>query len=184
MTNDREAQQAGLKRADTRQKVLQAVSRLPGRQRRLLLLRELEGSSYAEIGEIMGISPIRVGKMLYRARLGFRQAYASQIGDKEKKEKCRRLGHLLSVFNDGELLGPARRKALEHLAECTGCRRMKDKLASTSELLATLVPTPAPPGKPGSAAGCASPKSPPPPSAPLASSKPPPPAATAGSPST
>ena len=146
MTNDREAQQAGLERADTRQKVLQAVSRLPGRQRRILLLRELEGSSYAEIGEVMGISPNKVGKMLYRARLGFRQAYSSQIGDREKKEKCRRLGHLLSVFNDGELLGPGRRKALEHLAECADCRRMQDKLASTSELLATLVPTPAPPG--------------------------------------
>jgi transcriptional regulator with XRE-family HTH domain len=146
MTNNREAQQAGLERADIRQKVLQAVSRLPGRQRRLLLLRELEGLSYAQIGEVMGISPNKVGKMLYRARLGFRQAYSSQVRGREKKEKCRRLGHLLSVFSDGELLGAERRKALEHLAECPDCRRMQDKLASASELLATLVPTPAPPG--------------------------------------
>ncbi|GAJ22243.1 unnamed protein product, partial [marine sediment metagenome] len=61
MTNNREAQQAGLERADIRQKVLQAVSRLPGRQRRLFLLRELEGLSYAQIGEVMGISPNKAG---------------------------------------------------------------------------------------------------------------------------
>ena len=146
MTNNREAQQAGLERADIRQKVLQAVSRLPGRQRRLFLLRELEGLSYAQIGEVMGISPNKAGKMLHRARLGFRQAYSSQVGVKEKKEKCRRLGHLLSVLYDGELLGPERRKVVEHLTDCPDCRRMQDKLASTSELLATLVPTPAPPG--------------------------------------
>jgi len=146
MTNNRGAQQAGLERADIRQKVLQAVSRLPQRQRRLLLLRELEGLSYAQIGETMGISPTKLAKMLHRARLAFRQAYASQVGAKERKEKCRRLGHLLSALYDGESVGPERRKAVEHLAECPDCRRMQDKLASTSELLATLVPTPAPPG--------------------------------------
>ncbi len=146
MTNDREGQQAGLARADTRQKVLQAVSRLPGRERRVLLLRELEGSSYAEIGEVMGISPTRVGKMLHRARLGFRQAYSRLVGSKEKKGKCRRLGYLLSALYDGELLGPGQQKAAEHLADCVDCQWMRDKLALASELLATLVPTPAPPG--------------------------------------
>jgi transcriptional regulator with XRE-family HTH domain len=146
MTNNREAQQAGLERADIRQRVLQAVSRLPGRQRRLLLLRELEGLSYAQIGEVMGISPNKLAKMLHRARLGFRQAYSGQVGGREGKGKCRRLGHLLSALYDGELLGPERRRAIEHLAECPDCRRMQDRLASTSELLAILVPTPPPPG--------------------------------------
>jgi len=146
MTTNREAQQAGLERADIRQKVLQAVSRLPARQRRLLLLRELEGLSYAQIGETTGISPNKVPKMLHRARQGFRQAYSSQVGDRERKEKCRRLGHLLSALYDGELLALEGRRAIEHLAECPDCRRMQEKLASTSELLATLVPTPAPPG--------------------------------------
>ncbi len=146
VTNNREAQQAGLERVDIRQRVLQAVSRLPGRQRRLLLLRELEGLSYAQMGEVVGISPERVGKVLQRARLGFRQAYSSQVAGRETKEKCGRLGHLLSAFYDGELLGLERQRVVEHLAECPDCRRMQDKLASTSELLATLVPTPAPPG--------------------------------------
>jgi hypothetical protein len=146
VTNSRQGQQAGLERADIRQKVLQAVSRLPGRQRRLLLLRELEGLSYAQVGETMGISPSRVAKMLHRARLKFKQAYSSQVAGRERKEKCRRLGHLLSAFCDGELLGLERRQVVEHLAECPDCRRIQDKLASISELLATLVPTPAPPG--------------------------------------
>ena len=146
MTNNSEAQQAGLERADIRQRVLQAVSRLPGRQRRLLLLRELEGLSYAQLGETMDISPSKVAKMLHQARLGFQQAYFSQVAGRESKQKCRRLGHLLSASYDGELLGLERRQVVEHLAECLDCRRILDKLASTSELLATLVPTPAPPG--------------------------------------
>ncbi len=146
MTSNSEAQQAGLERADVRQKVLQAVGCLPERQRRLLLLRELEGLSYAQIGEAMGISPSKVGKLLHRARLRFRQAYSRQIAGRETKEKCRRLGHLLSVLHDGELLAPEQRQVVEHLAECPDCGRVQQKLASTSELLATLVPTPAPPG--------------------------------------
>jgi len=146
MTNNSEAQQAGLERADIRQRVLQAVSRLPGRQRRLLLLRELEGLSYAQLGETMDISPSKVAKMLHQARLGFQQAYSSQVAGRESRQKCRRPGHLLSAFYDGELLGLERRQVVEHLAECLDCRRILDKLASTSELLATLVPTPAPPG--------------------------------------
>ncbi len=111
MTNSSETQQAGLERADIRQKVLHAVSRLPQRQRRLFLLRELEGLSYAEIGEVMGISRNRVGKTLHQARLGFRKAYAGQVGDRERKEKCRRLGHLLSALYDGELVGRGRERA-------------------------------------------------------------------------
>jgi len=146
MTSNSEAQQAGLERADVRQKVLQAVGCLPERQRRLLLLRELEGLSYVQIGEAMGISPSNVGKLLHRARLRFRQAYSRQVAGRETKEKCRRLGHLLSVLHDGELLAPEQRQVVEHLSECPDCCRMQEKLASTSELLATLVPTPAPPG--------------------------------------
>ncbi|MGQ9572014.1 MAG: sigma factor-like helix-turn-helix DNA-binding protein [Dehalococcoidia bacterium] len=146
MTGNSEAQQAGLERADIRQRVLQAVSRLPARRRRLLLLRELEGLSYAQIGETMGISLGRIAKMLHGARLAFKQAYSRQMGRRETKGKCRRLGYLVSAFYDDELLGLERRQLSEHLAECSDCRVMQDKLASVSELLATLVPTPAPPG--------------------------------------
>lgn len=146
MTNNSETQQAGLERADIRQRVLQAVGHLPGRERRLLLLRELEGLSYAQIGEALGLSRSRVARILHQARLGFRQAYSSQMKGGESEHKCRRLGHLLSAFYDGELPGLTQRQVAGHLAECLACRRMQDKLASTSELLATLGPTPAPPG--------------------------------------
>jgi len=146
MTNNSEAQQAGLERADIRQRVLQAVGHLPGRQRRLLLLRELEGLSYAQIGESLGLSRSRVARILHQARLGFRQAYSSQMKNGESEHKCRRLGHLLSAFYDGELPGLTQRQVAGHLAECLACRKLQEKLASTSELLATLGPTPAPPG--------------------------------------
>jgi hypothetical protein len=138
--------QAGLDRADVRQAVWQAAAQLPARDRRILLMRELEGLSYAGIAEATHLSLDKVRRILHRARLHFRRLYARQVSVKDARDRCRRLGDLLSGHHDGELLGLDRRRAAEHLADCTDCQRALGKLASTSELLATLVPTPAPPG--------------------------------------
>ncbi len=138
--------QAGLDRADVRQRVWQAAAQLPAGDRRILLMRELEGLSYARIAEATHLSPDKVRRVLHRARVHFRRLYARQISARDTPIKCRRLGDLLSGHHDGELLGLDRRRAAEHLADCVDCQNALDKLASTSELLATLVPTPAPPG--------------------------------------
>ena len=136
----------GLQRADLRQKVWAAAARMPARPRRLLLRRELEGLSYAQIGAAMGISTEKVRRRLHRARALFRKKYAPYLTVREKRVKCRRLGDLLSGYYDGELRGMLSRRVADHLAQCPDCRRAEERLASTSELLATLAPTPAPPG--------------------------------------
>lgn len=138
--------QAGLDRADVRQKVWQAAAQLPARDRRVLLMRELEGMGYARIAEATHLSPDKVRRLLHRARTSFRRLYVRQVSAKDTTEKCRRLGDLLSGHHDGELLGLDRRRAAEHLTDCADCQNALHKLESTSELLATLVPTPAPPG--------------------------------------
>ncbi len=138
--------QAGLERADIRQRVWQAAAGLPARHRRVILLRELEYLSYAQIGARMHLPEDSVRKLLHEARLRFRRAYSAHVPGKERKERCRRLGHLLSGYHDDELRGVERRRVAEHLAECADCRRVLENLSSTSELITTLVPTPAPPG--------------------------------------
>ena len=137
---------AGIQRADLRQKVWAAAARMPARPRRLLLRRELEGLSYAQIGAAMGISTDKVRRRLHRARALFRKKYASYMSVRDKRAKCRRLGDHLSGYYDDEMRGMNRRRVADHLAQCPDCRRAEEALASTSELLATLAPTPAPPG--------------------------------------
>jgi cell division septation protein DedD len=136
----------GLQRADLRQKVWAAAARMPARPRRLLLRRELEGLSYAQIGAALGISTEKVRRRLHRARALFRKKYTPYLMAREKRVKCRRLGDLVSGYYDGELRGMVSRRVADHLAQCPDCRRAEERLASTSELLATLAPTPAPPG--------------------------------------
>ena len=137
---------AGIQRADLRQKVWAAAARMPARPRRLLLRRELEGLSYAQIGAAMGVSTEKVRRRLHRARALFRKKYGPYLTLREKRVKCRRLGDLLSGYYDDELRGMLSRRVADHLVRCPDCRRAEERLASTSELLATLAPTPAPPG--------------------------------------
>jgi len=54
-----------------------ALLRLPERQSRLLLLRQM-GLSYAELAEVNDIAPGSVGKMLSRAADKFREAYQKE----------------------------------------------------------------------------------------------------------
>lgn len=52
-----------------------ALAQLPERQRSLLLLRDAEGLSYAEIADVLELSMSAVKVNLFRARNAFRAAY-------------------------------------------------------------------------------------------------------------
>jgi RNA polymerase sigma-70 factor (ECF subfamily) len=60
------------------QRVLDAMS---PRNRQALILREYEGLSTHEIGEVMGLSRSAVKSVLFRAREEFRQVYGQMIGE-------------------------------------------------------------------------------------------------------
>jgi len=62
-----------LQRAD-RQLLEQAMNHLPDGLREILMLRELEGLSYKEIAEVVGVPMGTVMSMLFRARERFRHA--------------------------------------------------------------------------------------------------------------
>lgn len=54
-----------------------ALGQLPEKQRSILLLRDSEGLSYAEIADVLAISMAAVKVNLFRARHAFRAAYAA-----------------------------------------------------------------------------------------------------------
>jgi RNA polymerase sigma-70 factor (ECF subfamily) len=67
-----------LQRAD-RQLLEQAMNRLPDRLREVLLLRELEGLSYKEIAEVVGVPMGTVMSTLSRARERFHHAASDLV---------------------------------------------------------------------------------------------------------
>lgn len=61
--------------AEDRQDLERALSRLPSRQRRALLLQAVEGWSYADIAAAEGLSISSTRSLLFRARAGLRLAW-------------------------------------------------------------------------------------------------------------
>jgi len=97
----------------------QAFVSLPAAQAEILVLRELEGFSYDEIGVRMGISRSAVESMLFRARRSLRDEY----GEIATGERCRSMRAVMARIAEG--VGQRRdRKGLErHLRDCVQCRR-------------------------------------------------------------
>lgn len=63
---------------EQRRAVRRALDTLPTHYRQALILRQLQGLSYAEIGEALGISVDAVTSLIHRARQAFRAAYSRQ----------------------------------------------------------------------------------------------------------
>jgi len=62
---------------ESRQKMLEALERLPAEYRAVFILRDVEGLSNAEAGEALGISVAAVKSRLHRARLTLRGMLSS-----------------------------------------------------------------------------------------------------------
>jgi RNA polymerase sigma factor (sigma-70 family) len=96
----------------------QAFGGLPRAQHEALVLRELEGLSYAEIGSRMGLTPSAVESTIFRARRGLRDEFEEIATG----ERCRTMQIAISALAEG--IGTARdRRMLErHVRHCVGCR--------------------------------------------------------------
>jgi RNA polymerase sigma-70 factor (ECF subfamily) len=70
---DWESPEAILRRTETRELVREAIDRLPKNYRTVLLLRDIEGLSGAEVGEMLGITTGAVKVRLHRARQALRE---------------------------------------------------------------------------------------------------------------
>jgi RNA polymerase sigma-70 factor (ECF subfamily) len=64
-----------LERSEQRARVRQLIDRLPTPQRTALQLRDIEGKTYREVADIMGITEDNVKVVLFRARQALKQQY-------------------------------------------------------------------------------------------------------------
>jgi RNA polymerase sigma-70 factor (ECF subfamily) len=69
---------------EQRREVRRTLEALPAHYRQALILRQLQGLSYAEIGEALGISGEAVTSLIHRARQAFRAAYCRQQQEAER----------------------------------------------------------------------------------------------------
>ena len=96
--------------------VRRALGRLPFDQRAALIMREVEGRSYAELVEILRVSNAEVETLLFRARRALREELEGSL-------TCHQAERAISRRLDG-LLGRSERKQLKsHLPECDDCAR-------------------------------------------------------------
>jgi RNA polymerase sigma factor (sigma-70 family) len=99
----------------------------------ILVLRELEGLSYREIGERMGLSRPSVESTLFRARRRLTEEYDELVSG----QRCLRIQSIITTATTGMLGTRDSRRVARHIAHCQPCRRQ----AVTAGLdTATLAP--------------------------------------------
>ena len=115
-------------------RLLVDLEALPERQRGALIMRELAGLDFAEIGTALGTSGAVARQTLYEARLSLRQM------DEGREMSCETVTRALS---DGDGRVARRRDIRAHLRTCPDCRRFGEEIAARKRDLGSLSPLPA-----------------------------------------
>jgi RNA polymerase sigma-70 factor (ECF subfamily) len=102
--------------APTTDDIRRALGHLAFNQRAALVMRELEGRSYGEIADLLGISVGAVETLLFRARRALREQLEGSL-------TCVEAEQAISRQVDGRLSRPGRSQLRAHLRECAECRR-------------------------------------------------------------
>jgi RNA polymerase sigma factor (sigma-70 family) len=115
----------------------------------ILVMRELEGLSYRQIGERLGMSRPSVESTLFRARRRLSEEYEELVSG----ERCRRIQAIITGATDGRVGARDERKMARHVSYCQPCRRAAfaagfdaDSLTpkrTVREKIAALLPLPA-----------------------------------------
>lgn len=113
--------------------LLADLEELPARQRAALVMRELAGLDFAQIGEAFGSSAAVARQTLYEARLSLRQMVEG------REMRCEAVTRELSDA-DGRVT--RRREIRAHLRDCAGCRAFRDEIAARRSELAAIAPLP------------------------------------------
>jgi RNA polymerase sigma factor (sigma-70 family) len=110
------------------------LEELPERQRETLVMRELGGLDFAEIGAAIGSTAAVARQTVYEARLSLRQM------DEGREMSCEAVTRALS---DGDGRITRRRDVRAHLRACAGCRSFSEEIKGRRKDFAALSPLPA-----------------------------------------
>jgi RNA polymerase sigma factor (sigma-70 family) len=122
---------ASERREDLR-RLVEDVRRLPEQQRSVLLMREMEGLSYADLAAALDVSIPAVKSLLVRARMGLVQAAEARDTACFEVRQDIAAAHGRGVRANG--------RARRHLRDCAGCRAYRSELRGRQRALAGLSP--------------------------------------------
>src|SRR5215211_8624061 len=113
-------------------RLVEDVGRLPDQQRSALLMREIDGMSYADLASALDVTIPAVKSLLVRARVGLVES-----ADARNADCCEIRDDLLGSYDRGvKASGRARR----HMRSCAGCREYRDALRGMRRSFAALTP--------------------------------------------
>jgi RNA polymerase sigma-70 factor (ECF subfamily) len=122
----------------TAEDIRRALSQLSPNQRAAIVLRELEGRSYADVAAMLGITTSALETLLFRARRALREQL-------EEALTCAQAAEAISRQLDGRLPGPEERALRAHLRRCADCAALARKQrAERQAVRAFLLTTPVP----------------------------------------
>lgn len=131
-----DAQPGVTERAEQREQLewlLKDLVDLPERQRAVLVMRELSGLDFAEIGAALDTSGAVVRQSLYEARRNLEQM------DHGRGMRCEAVARVLS---DADRRTTRRRDIRAHLRDCPDCRRFQDAIGRREGVLSGIPPIP------------------------------------------
>ncbi len=115
-------------------RLLDDLDRLPERQRGALVMRELGGLEFEQIGEVFETSAAVARQTIYEARLSLRQLEAGREMSCEK---------VMQELSDADGRITRRRDIQAHLRDCAECREFGESIAARRRDLAAIAPLPA-----------------------------------------
>src|SRR5437660_6564989 len=122
----------------TGEDIRRALGHLAFNQRAALVMRELEGRSYAEIGEILDLSSSAVETLIFRARRALREQLESSLS-------CGEAELAISRQLDGRLSRGEKGALRAHLRECKECAAFARRQRAQRSAIKSLAAIPAPP---------------------------------------
>lgn len=130
-----EARLAGRQVADL---LDQAIRALPPMYREVLVLRDVEGLSAADVARVLGITVQAVKSRLHRARVSLRQHLAPHLGalpsGADPGTPCARIVSTFSKHLEGEISADTCARMERHLDDCAHCRAACASLRQTLAL--------------------------------------------------
>jgi len=119
-------------RREDLKRLVEDVGRLPEQQRSALLMREIDGMSYADLASALDVTVPAVKSLLVRARVGLVEAAEARNAD-----CCEIREDLMASYDRGvKASGRARR----HMRACAGCREYRQALRGMRRSFAALSP--------------------------------------------
>src|SRR5439155_219129 len=123
--------------APTGDDIRRALSHLAFNQRAALVMRELEGRSYAEIADILEVSTSAVETLIFRARRALREQLEGSL-------TCGEAEFAISRQLDGRLPRAERGQLRAHLRECSECAGFARRQRAQRGAMKTLALVPVP----------------------------------------